>query len=119
MIPIYDLPYEATAAVQDAWNPKDPAGVQLMACAEQVSVGAKVKDCQVDEPKPQKVPMKVSNFRVTLYEVATRRRLAQVRMRGEDETCGPFMIFVGADGATYSDVDDRQLVEALRRYVEE
>jgi hypothetical protein len=119
VLDIYDLPYDTEAAVKDAWSPKDPAKVQLMACAEVVSIGAKVTTCQVDKPKPQKVTMKESNYRVTLYEVATRRKLAQVRMKGEDETCGPFLILVGADGATYSELEDRQLIEALRRYVEE
>lgn len=119
VLTIYDLPYETGAAVKDAWAPKNPAKVQLMACAEAVSIGAKVTTCQVDKPKPKKVTMKASNYRVTLYEVATRRRLAQVRMKGEDETCGPFLILIGADGATYSELEDRQLIEALRRYVEE
>ncbi|MEU4221565.1 hypothetical protein [Actinoplanes sp. NPDC026623] len=119
VLTIYDLPYDTADAVKNAWAPKNPAKVQLMACAEAVSIGPKVATCHVDKPKPKKVPMKVSNFRVTLYEVATRRKLAQVRMKGEDETCGPFLILVGADGATYTDLDDRQLIEALRRYVEE
>jgi hypothetical protein len=113
------LPYESAPGVETAWNPEDPKKVQLMACADQISVGAKVKTCQVDKPKPEKIPMKVSTYRVTLYEVATRRRLAQLKMTGEDETCGPFLIIVGADGATYSGLDDRQLIEGLRRYVEE
>jgi hypothetical protein len=113
------LPYEAAPGVETAWNPADPAKVQLVACADQVAVGAKVKTCQVDEPKPEKVPMKASTYRVTLYEVATRRRLAQLRMTGEDETCGPFLIIVGADGATYTELEDRQLIEGLRRYVEQ
>jgi hypothetical protein len=117
--PIYDLPYDTPAPIKDAWDPKDPAKVQLVACAEQVSIGAKIKDCHVDKPKPKNVPMKVSNFKVTLYEVATRRKLAQLRMTGEDEECGPFAIFVGADGATYSELENRQLIEAFRRYVEE
>jgi hypothetical protein len=113
------LPYEAAPGVETAWNPADPKKVQLMACVDQVSVGAKVKTCQVDKPKPEKIPMKVSTYRVTLYEVATRRRLAQLKMTGEDETCGPFLIIVGADGATYTELEDRQLIEGLRRYVEE
>ena len=114
-----DLPYDASDEVKAAWNPADPKKVRLMACADQVSVGAKVKDCQVDDPKPEKVPMKASTYRVTLYEVATRRQLAQVKMTGEDETCGPLFIMVGADGATYTGLENRQLIEALRRYVEE
>ncbi|AGZ43917.1 hypothetical protein AFR_28280 [Actinoplanes friuliensis DSM 7358] len=114
-----ELPYQAASEIKEAWNPPDPAKVQLMACVDQVSVGAKVKTCQVDDPKPEKVPMKVSTYQVTLYEVATRRRLAQVRMTGEKEDCGPLFIFVGSDGATYTELETRQLVEGLRRYVEQ
>jgi hypothetical protein len=113
-----DLPYEATTAVTGAWDPKKPAAVQLVACVDLIKRGPRVATCQVTEPKPEKVVMKEGVYRLSLYEVSTRRRLLHVRMSGEDEDC-PWLIMVGADGTTTSAVHHRQLVEALRRYVEQ
>jgi hypothetical protein len=112
------LPYEATPAVEAAWEPKKAAAVQLVACVDLVSIGPKVKNCRIDKPKRSSIPMKEGTYRLSLYEVATRRQLMQTRLTGEDETC-PFFILIGTDRATYSGLEDRQLVDVLRRYVEE
>jgi hypothetical protein len=113
-----DLPYEATAAVEAAWQPKDPTAVQVVACVDLITTGPRVATCRVTDPKPEKVVMKEGVYRLSLYEVSTRRRLLQVRMSGENEDC-PWLIMVGADGKAISAVHDRQLVETLRRYVEQ
>jgi hypothetical protein len=42
----------------------------------------------------------------------------QARLTGEDEDC-PTFILIGDDRAVYSGLEDRQLVETLRRYVEQ
>ena len=112
------LPYDATPAVEAAWEPKKPAAVQLVACVDLVSIGPKVKSCRIDEPKPSSIPMREGRYRLSLYEVATRRKLLQTRLTGEDESC-PYFIMIGSDRAVYSGPEDRQLVEALRRYVEQ
>lgn len=111
------LPYDATPAVKAAWEPKDPAKVQLLACVDLVSIGPKVKSCRVDKPKPSSIPMKEGRYQLSLYEVATRRKLMQTRLTGEDEDC-PLLILIGDDRAVYSEIEDSQLVDALRRYVE-
>jgi hypothetical protein len=112
------LPYEATPDVKAAWEPKSPAAVQLVACVDLISTGPEVKSCRIDEPKPSSIPMKEGRYQLSLYEVATRRKLMQTRLTGEEETC-PTFIFIGNDRAVYSGVEDAQLVDALRRYVEQ
>jgi hypothetical protein len=112
------LPYDVTPAVKAAWEPKNAAAVQLVACVDLVSIGPRVKSCRIDKPKPSSIPMKEGRYQVSLYEVATRRRLMQARLTGEDENC-PSFILIGNDRAVYSGPEDRQLVDALRRYVEQ
>jgi len=113
-----DIPYDAEPALRDAWQPKDPAKVQLVACVDLVTIGAKVKSCRIDKPKPSSIPMKEGRYRLSLYEVATRRKIFETRLTGEDESC-PFFILIGSDRAVYSGLEDNQLIEALRRYVEQ
>ena len=112
------LPDEPSAAVKGAWQPKDPAKVQLVACVDLVTIGAKVKSCKIDKPKPSSIPMKEGTYRLSLYEAATRRKLLETKLTGEDENC-PFFIVIGDDRSVYTGLEDRQLVEALRRFVEQ
>jgi len=112
------VPYDAPAAVRDAWQPKSPAKVQLVACVDLVAIGPKVKSCKIDKPKPSSIPMKEGRYRLTLYEVATRRALLDTKLTGEDESC-PFFIVIGNDRSVYTGLEDAQLVETLRRYVEQ
>ncbi|HET9518945.1 MAG TPA: hypothetical protein VFO77_14585 [Actinoplanes sp.] len=112
------LPDEASAAVEAAWEPKNPKDVQLVACVDLIKTGPRVGTCKVTDPKPETVVVKEGIYRVSLYEVSTRRRLLQVQMSGENTEC-VMWVYVGADGKTVSTVHHRQLYEALRRYVEQ
>ncbi len=112
------LPYDVTPVVKAAWEPKSAAAVQLVACVDLVSIGPRVKNCRIDRPKPSSIPMKEGRYQLSLYEVATRRKLMQARLTGENEDC-PSFILIGNDRAVYTDPEDRQLVEILRRYVEQ
>jgi hypothetical protein len=112
-----DVPYELGAKVQKAWAPSNAAKSQLMACVDLTATGTKVvKKCKFDDPKPAKLPMKIATFRVSLYEVATGRKLADKTVKGEDDTC-PTFVMLGSDRTVYSKVGDRQLYELLRDYV--
>jgi hypothetical protein len=110
--------YESDGGAQDAWAPKKPEKVQLVACVDLVTIGPKVKSCRIDKPKPSSIPMKEGRYRLTLYEAATRRKLMETKLTGENESC-PFFIVIGSDRSVYSGLEDRQLTEALRRYVEQ
>jgi hypothetical protein len=112
------IPYDAPAPIKDAWEPKSPAKVQLVGCVDLVTIGAKVKSCKIDEPKPSSIVMKEGTYRVSLYEVATRRKIFETKLAGEDETCSSFII-IGNDRAVYTGLEDSQLTDVLRRYVEQ
>lgn len=56
--------------------------------------------------------------RRSVCEVATRRKVTELRMTGEDEQC-PSIVLMGSTRMIYSEVDDRQHVDALTRHVEQ
>jgi hypothetical protein len=111
-------PYDAPAKIKAAWEPKSPSSVQLVACVDLVTIGSKVKSCKIDKPKPSSIVMKEGTYRLSLYEVATRRKIFETKLTGENESC-PLLILIGDDRAVYSTLEDEQLVDALRRFVEE
>jgi hypothetical protein len=113
------VPYDAPTAVKNAWQPKNLATVQVVACVDLISTGPELRSCKVDDPKISSVPIKEGRYRVTLYEVATRRKLFETKMVGEYNNC-PLSVFVvdGKVGIQRSTVDDDQLHEAFDSYVE-
>jgi hypothetical protein len=112
------IPYDAPKPIKDAWEPTSPAKVQLVGCVDLVTIGAKVKSCKIDEPKPSSIVMKEGTYRLSLYEVATRRKIFETKLAGENETCSSFII-IGSDRAVYTGLEDSQLTDVLRRYVEQ
>ena len=56
-------------------------------------------------------------YSVTVYEVATGRKVVETRMTG-DGKC-PLVVLLFADRTIHSEASGRQLYEALRKYVEQ
>ncbi len=112
---LYDIP-DRSPAVKPAWDPPGPQKVRLAACVDLVEGGKRVRTCEFDDPKGR-LPMREGVYRLTLYEVATGTRLTEKRLTGENRDC-PFLVLLGADRTVYSELEDRQLYEVLRRYVE-
>jgi hypothetical protein len=113
----YGQPPGKTAAVRSAWEPADPTTIQLVACLDLVDTGQPIRNCDFDKPQPDTLPMSEGMYQLSVYEVATHRKVAEVRMTGEDEQC-PTIVMLGATRMLYSAVNDRQLVYALTPYVE-
>lgn len=95
---------------QRTWAPA-PAKAQLVACLDLIGGGAKVKDCPGDGKA--KLPLKVGRYRLSLYEVATRRKIAEATLDGADKAC-PWVVMTGADQTLYTTLDDTQLYRVLR-----
>ncbi len=112
---LYDIPRRSGAEKQ-AWDPPSPQKVRLVACVDLVDTAKKVRTCQFEEPEG-KLPMRQGIYQLTLYEVATGRKLTEKRLTGEDQEC-PFFVLLGPDRTVHSQVEDRQIYETLRRYVE-
>jgi hypothetical protein len=113
---VQDLPGRSAAA-KAAWNPPDPAAVQLVACLDLVDAGQPIRTCAFDDPKPETLPLNEGIYALNVYEVATRKKVAEARLTGENQKC-PSIVLLGRDKTVYSEVTDRQLVEALSRHVE-
>jgi hypothetical protein len=102
--------------VEQSWAPSDPRKVQMVACLDRVSVGAKIRSCKYDDPKPETLTLLRANWRLRVYEAATGRKLLDKRMAGDDQTC-PYVVLVRADKKIYAEVSDRAKVAALRNLV--
>jgi hypothetical protein len=113
---LWSMKYEVRGATEKAWKPTSLTKVRLVACVELVDDGKKVRTCEFDEPK-EKVPMREGVYRLTLYEVATGRKLTEKRMTGENDEC-PFLVMLDASRTIHSEINERQLFETFRRYVE-
>lgn len=108
--------FAGTAAQREAWAPK-PAKAQLVACLDLVGAGSRVRDCEVDDPDSPTLPLKEGRYRLTVYEVATRKAVTEVNLTGRDKSC-PWVAMTGPDGHLYTAVEDDQLYRALRKKVE-
>jgi hypothetical protein len=113
---LWGMKYEVRGATEKAWKPSSPAKVRLVACVQRVDDGKKVRTCEFDEPK-EKVPMREGVYRMTLYEVATGRKLTEKRMTGEHDEC-PFLVMLDSSRTIHSEINERQLYETFRRFVE-
>lgn len=111
--PDFDVPDK----VRNAWaGDRKPATVQLVACVDLAAIGKTVKTCTMDKPATP-LPLKRATYRVTVYEVATRRQLFDKKMPGEQEDC-PLFAMVGKDKELYTELEDGQLLDALAPLVE-
>ncbi|MCO1597186.1 hypothetical protein M8C17_18690 [Micromonospora sp. RHAY321] len=110
----YDL--GLSAKVEQTWASEDPRKVQMVACLDRVSTGAKIRNCKFDDPKPQTLPLVRTGWRLRVYEAATGRKLLDKAMNGDDQKC-PFVVMVGADKKIYAEVSDRAAIAALRNLV--
>jgi hypothetical protein len=111
-----DVPYDRPKKVADAWESVDPAAAQLVACVDLVHTGRSLDECRFDDPQPTTVPLVEGVYQLTLYEVATRRVVAERRVTGAGEC--PFVVLLTGERTIPSAVTGRQLYETLRRYVE-
>jgi hypothetical protein len=113
----YGQPPGSTAAARQAWEPTDLASVQLVACVDLVEAGERIRTCTFDDPRPDTLPLSEGVYQLTLYEVATRRKVVETRMTGDDDDC-PYVVLIGNTRMLYSEISERQLVNTLKRYVE-
>jgi hypothetical protein len=115
---VYDPGYSSSKSRSDAWDVYfHPAKVQLTACVDLVSSGAKVKTCKFDDPKPDSLPLKVGTYQLTLFETATRKQLFTKKITGDDRTC-PTVVLLGSDHTLYTGITDHTYVSALKKFVE-
>ncbi len=107
--------YSGPASAKKAWAPAAKQA-QLVACLDLVGGGAKVKDCKTDLRSTPKMPLMVGRYKLTVYEVATGRKVSEATLTGAAKTC-PWVVMTGSDPTLYTAVDDAQLYKALQAKV--
>ncbi|GIE33369.1 hypothetical protein Ait01nite_064140 [Actinoplanes italicus] len=105
--------YAGSATQRRMWAP-EPAKAQLVACLDLTGSGRAIRDCRSGAETRKLVE---GRYLLTVYEVATRRKVAERPLTGTDRTC-PFVILSSAGDTLYSAVEDQQLFEQLRKRVE-
>ncbi|GAA0472207.1 hypothetical protein [Actinoplanes campanulatus] len=105
--------YGGSAALRRAWAP-EPRRAQLVACLDLTGPGKPIRACKSGA---EKLSLVEGKYRLTVYEVATRRKVAEAALTGGDRAC-PFVILTSAGPTLYSAVKDQQLYDVLRTRVE-
>ncbi|MEV6965539.1 hypothetical protein AB0M47_10510 [Hamadaea sp. NPDC051192] len=114
-----DVPAGTAKSLRDAWQPADLTKTQIVACVDLAAAGKSLGTCKFTKPKPTTVAFAEGVYKVTAYEVATGRKLLDVRVTGAGKDC-PILTFVPAEGeiVLHSSITDRQLYNQLHALVE-
>ncbi|MEU4625590.1 hypothetical protein AB0G04_37165 [Actinoplanes sp. NPDC023801] len=105
--------YAGSATQRRAWAP-EPVKAQLVACLDLTGPGRPIRDCGSGAEARKLVE---GRYRLTVYEVATRRKVAERSLTGADRAC-PFVVLSSAGDTLFSAVKDQQLYDQLRKRVE-
>ncbi|BEL12682.1 hypothetical protein Q0Z83_108730 [Actinoplanes sichuanensis] len=97
-----------------AWAPEPPKA-QLVACLDLTGPGRRVRDCGSGS---KALPLVEGKYRLTVFEVASHRKLIDKTLTGADRAC-PFVILNSAGDTLYTTVKDRQLYDLLHTRVED
>ncbi|MDI6103497.1 hypothetical protein QLQ12_33295 [Actinoplanes sp. NEAU-A12] len=105
--------FSGPAAQRRTWAP-EPAQARLVVCLDVIGAGKPIRDCASGS---KTLPLVEGRYRMTVYEVATHRKVAEKDLTGADRAC-PFVILSSAGNQLHSAVKDRQLLDLLRESVE-
>lgn len=108
------VPPGTTDEIRAAWSAREYGRVQIVACAEKVDDGARVKTCTFEGASED---MKKGVYELTVHEVKTRKEVARTRITGAAENC-PGLYDVGRDPGIFSEPSPQQLFDALKPHVE-
>ncbi|MFB9335197.1 hypothetical protein [Actinoplanes octamycinicus] len=96
---------------------QDPAKIQLVACVDRVSVGAKLRTCTYTDPDRGTGTLFRASYRLHVYEAATGRKLLDKKLKGTEKDC-PYTLRVPTDKKLFMQVSEDDLVAALGKLVE-
>ncbi|MEU8813548.1 hypothetical protein [Actinoplanes sp. NPDC048796] len=104
-----DIPDSLAKPLRDAWLPSDPAKSQLVACVTLTKSGTPIRKCDTHQ-------LARGVYTLSLYEVATGRRLLKKQLYGDATTC-PNAVPVGTAPTIASTVSDKVLYQQLKNFV--
>ncbi|MGH3696812.1 MAG: hypothetical protein ACRDRX_22990 [Pseudonocardiaceae bacterium] len=98
-----------------AWNPQDPAAVQLVACTESDGAGINLGlVCQY--PFGKSATLRAADYTVTVYEARTSAKVGQTKIEAR-ETCPLSAPVYRQDPVVYATPSPRQYLDALGSFV--
>lgn len=104
---------------EKAWDrepDESPSAIQLVACVDRVSSGAKVRTCKYDSPANGSATLYRATYRLHVYEAATGKKLLDKKMAAQDTSC-PQVIKIPDDKKLYMEMTTNTLVPSLRKLV--
>ncbi|GLW33029.1 hypothetical protein [Actinoplanes regularis] len=108
---MFDTWFLKSKAKETAWSyDKPPTTIQLVACVDRVSVGAKVRSCSAGV-------LYRATYRLHAYETATGKKLLDTKIKASDTSC-PRVDRLPDDKMIYMEPSESALVAALRKFVE-
>jgi len=98
-----------------AWNPPDPAAVQLVACTESDGGGADT-GLLCPYPSGQSASLRVANYTITVYAARTDTEVGQAHIEARD-TCPLSASVYRQDPLVYATPSPRQYLDVLAPFV--
>ncbi|MEU4196006.1 hypothetical protein AB0E69_29165 [Kribbella sp. NPDC026611] len=97
------------------WSPK-PVDAQLVGCVDAGSAADVIGTCHFDLPEPKDLDLRATTARLTVYEVRSRRKIADLTVHG---TRCPVSVIQPVDQEWVDAVPlAAEVREAVRKYVE-
>ncbi|MGH3550151.1 MAG: hypothetical protein ACRDQU_18965 [Pseudonocardiaceae bacterium] len=98
-----------------AWNPSDPAAVQLVACTESDGGGADT-GLLCPYPSGQSASLRIANYTLTVYAARTGAKVGQAHIEARD-TCPVSASVYRQDPQVYATPSPQQYFDALGPFV--
>lgn len=98
-----------------AWDPSDPASVQLVACTESAGSGADT-GLLCPYPSGQSASLRIADYTVTVYEARTGAKIGQAHIEARD-TCPLSASVYRQDPVVYATPSPQQYFTALEPFV--
>ncbi len=98
-----------------AWNPQDPAAVQLVACTDSDGGGT---DSGLTCPYPsgQSASLRIADYTLTVFEARTGAKVGQTHIEARD-TCPLSASVYRPDPVVYATPSPRQYLDVLQPFV--
>jgi hypothetical protein len=103
------------AGLGPAWNPPNPAAVQLVACTESDGGGAD-SGLLCPYPSGRSASLRIADYTITVYEARTAAQVGQAHIEARD-TCPSTASVYQEDPVVYATPSPQQYLNALEPFV--
>ncbi|WP_436520673.1 hypothetical protein [Actinoplanes sp. HUAS TT8] len=109
------------AALEKAWSSSSMpvSKIQMVACIDRVSVGAKVRTCTYESPGSGlaggEATLYHATYRLHVYETATGKKIMDTKLAAKDTTC-PYALGVPDNHKVYMEITDTTLAATMSKF---